>query len=99
MFPKGRKQQLTTLLVLLALLMMNAPAATAGGGPLPKQAAGVTQDDREAFLLRVWHWMQSLVENGMCIDPDGRCTPGGAPSNLDHGPCIDPDGGCLAPPS
>ena len=94
--PIPTAEQFTTLLVLLALLMMNSPAATAGGGPLPNHAAGVAHDDHAAFLLRVWHWMQSLLENGPCIDPNGRCTQGGTVpiSQPDNGMCIDPDGRC-----
>jgi hypothetical protein len=95
MFPQGRKQ-ITALLILLGLLMMNVPAATAGGGgPLPKQAVGVTHEDGEAFFAWAWSWMRSLLEkNGPCIDPNGRCTPSGAPIQLEAGPCIDPNGRC-----
>ena len=99
MVPKSRKRQLTAPLILSVLLLMNAPAATAGRGPLPKQAAGVAHDDHEAFFTKAWLWMMSLLENGLCIDPDGRCALGATPSGVDRGACIDPNGGCVAPSS
>ena len=81
MFSKGRKQ--TAVLTLLVLLVVSAPA---GAAPLPDGT----------FFSTAWSWMQLLwVEAGPCIDPDGRCAAGGAPSSLDGGACIDPNGRCM----
>ena len=93
MFLKGRK--LTAVLALVVgLLVLSGPAARAGGGGLPKQPAGVTQEIRapEAFFSWAWRWMRSIWEKndaGACIDPDGRCLTHSQP---DAGPHIDPDG-------